>query len=75
MVKEGKGRKVEGRGELRRERSGKIVHAWVIEDPKPDENRDYTSNTFTMEYQIVIGSCTSLSALYVLVCSHLSLCH
>lgn len=33
-----------------RQKGGKIVHAWVIADPKPQDKRDYTSNTFTMEY-------------------------
>lgn len=33
-----------------RQKGGKIVHAWVISDPSPDEKRDYKSNTFTMEY-------------------------
>ena len=33
-----------------RQKGGKIVHAWIIPDPSPEENRNYTSNTFTMEY-------------------------
>ena len=33
-----------------RQKGGKIVHAWVIPDPNPEKERDYTSNTFTMEY-------------------------
>ena len=33
-----------------RQKGGKIVHAWVIEDPKPTLEREYKSNTFEMEY-------------------------
>jgi predicted NUDIX family NTP pyrophosphohydrolase len=33
-----------------RQKGGKIVHAWVVEDPEPDLERDYKSNTFEMEY-------------------------
>ena len=33
-----------------RQKGGKIVHAWVIEDPEPNLERNYKSNTFEMEY-------------------------
>jgi len=33
-----------------RQKGGKIVHAWIIQDPNPSMNYDYKSQTFSMEY-------------------------